>query len=231
MQGIVYGIIVAGGTGSRFGGDVPKQYLSLERAGRPVLMYAIDALLPVCGRENIRVAVAPAMAGHWADLCERHGYVSPPVVAGGATRWESVRNALAALPEARPGDIVLVHDGARPAVPPEVVRAVAAAAARSRAAVPVTEVTDSLRLVGADGASHAVERRLYRAVQTPQGFDLAMLRQAYAAPYSPAFTDDASVFEAAFDIPVALVEGSPDNIKITHGGDLGRAAEILRRRR
>lgn len=232
MQGAIYGIIVAGGSGSRYGGSMPKQYLPMGRDRRPVLMYSIDAMLAVCRPENLRIVIAEDCLALWRKLSEATPlYASIKTVCGGATRRQSVYNGLASLPPTAPGDIVLVHDGARPAVPPEVVHAVAEAAAEHHAAVPAVSVTDSLRCLDADGTSHAVDRSRYYAVQTPQGFDLAMLRRAYEAPDSPRFTDDASVFEAAYDTPVAIVPGSPDNIKITYNGDIGRATEILSERR
>lgn len=232
MQGITYGIIVAGGSGSRYGGSLPKQYLPMGRDERPVLMYSIDAMLAVCQPENIRIVIAEDCFELWQKLSKASPlYSYLRVVCGGTSRWHSVRNGLASLPPTAPGDIVLVHDGARPVVPPEVVRAVAEAAATCRAAVPAVGVTDSLRCLDDDGRSHAVDRSRYYAVQTPQGFDLEMLRQAYAAPYSPTYTDDASVFEAAFDTPIALVPGSPENIKVTYSGDIRRATEILSSRR
>lgn len=232
MQGVIYGIIVAGGSGSRYGGFRPKQYLPMGPDSRPVLMYSIDAMLAVCLPENLRIVIAEDSLELWQKLSETSPlYASLMVVCGGTSRRQSVHNGLASLPPTAPGDIVLVHDGARPVVPPEVVRAVAEAAAERHAAVPAIAVTDSLRCLDADGNSHAVDRSRYYAVQTPQGFDLEMLRRAYAAPDSPTFTDDASVFEAAFDTPVALVPGSPDNIKITYNGDIERATEILSSRR
>lgn len=232
MQGITYGIIVAGGSGSRYGGSLPKQYLPMGRDGRPVLMHSIDAMLAVCLPENLRIVIAGDCLELWQKLSEASPlYASLRTVCGGTSRWQSVHNGLASLPPTAPGDIVLIHDGARPVVPPEVVRAVAEAAATRYAAVPAVAVTDSLRCLDDDGTSHAVDRSRYYAVQTPQGFDLEMLRLAYAAPYSPTYTDDASVFEAAFDTPVALVPGSPENIKITYSGDIERATEILSTRR
>lgn len=232
MQGVIYGIIVAGGSGSRYGGSMPKQYLPMGREGRPVLMYSIDAMLAVCRPENLRIVIAEDCLELWRKLSDASPlYASIETVCGGTTRRQSVYNGLASLPPTAPGDIVLVHDGARPVVPPEVVRAVAEAAAEHRAAVPAVAVTDSLRCLDADGTSHAVDRSRYYAVQTPQGFDLAMLRRAYEAPDSPIFTDDASVFEAVYDTPVTLVPGSPDNIKITYSGDIERATEILHGRR
>lgn len=232
MQGITYGIIVAGGSGSRYGGSLPKQYLPMGRDGRPVLMHSIDAMLAVCLPENLRIVIAGDCLELWQKLSEASPlYASLRTVCGGTSRWQSVHNGLASLPPTAPGDIVLIHDGARPVVPPEVVRAVAEVAATRYAAVPAVAVTDSLRCLDDDGTSHAVDRSRYYAVQTPQGFDLEMLRRAYAAPYSPTYTDDASVFEAAFDTPVALVPGSPENIKITYSGDIERATEILSTRR
>ncbi len=127
-------------------------------------------------------------------------------MAGGSTRWESVKNAVDAY--GADADIITVHDGARPLVGRRVVEAVVAAVASgAKGAVLMVALSDSIRHVGADGSSKAVDRAAYVAVQTPQGFSGMEFRQAYGMPYSPAFTDDASVMEAA-GYDVSLVEGS-----------------------
>ena len=232
MQGITYGIIVAGGSGSRYGGSMPKQYLPMGRDGRPVLMYSIDAILAICRPENLRIVIAEDCLGLWQKLSKSSPlYASLKIVCGGASRWQSVYNGLASLPPTTPGDIVLVHDGARPVVPPEVVHAVAEAAAEHLAAIPAVAVTDSLRCLNADGTSHAVDRSRYYAVQTPQVFATERIRTALADALEKALplTDDCSAAEAA-GLPVALTAGSEENIKITTPIDLVLAEAILQRR-
>lgn len=217
-------IIVAAGTGSRLGGDIPKQFRLI--GGRPVLMYTIDSFRRAVPDASITVVISRPMRRLWDDLCRQCGYTSPAIADGGRSRFESVRNGLLSLPPSALGDIILVHDGARPVVTDRLVHAVIDGARSSGAAVPAVPVTDSIRRVGADGASRPVDRAPLRAVQTPQGFDAAALRRAYdLASECPdaAYTDDASVVEAA-GISVSLVPGDPRNIKITNPGDLEIAA-------
>lgn len=123
---------------------------------------------------------------------------------------------------------VLVHDGARPLVDEETIRAVIRASVNTDGAVPVIPVTDSLRKIGEDGvSSEPVDRSSYRAVQTPQGSRLWRLRQAYEMPYDESFTDDASVLAAAGFSNIVLVKGSVRNIKITTPEDLKIAACLI----
>ena len=188
-------------------------------------MRAIDAMRRAVPDAAITVVLSPDNCELWSELCRRHMFDSPAIVDGGETRWHSVRNALDSIPADRHG-IVLVHDGARPLAPADMVRRVVDAAIGSHAAIPAIAVTDSLRVIDDSGDSHAVERSRYRAVQTPQGFDTDLLRHAYRQPFSSTFTDDASVVEATGS-RVALVEGDHRNIKITHSRDIDIAATYL----
>lgn len=220
----VHTIIVAAGKGSRFGANMPKQFCEL--AGRPVLMHTIDAFRKVLAQDSsITVVLGNDFIPFWEHLCQRHAFVSPKIVVGGDTRWHSVRNAVDSLHAANPRDIVLVHDGARPLVTPDVIDSVIRTAEEYDAAVPCLPVTDSLRSVDSDGTSHAVDRSRFRAIQTPQGFRYDILARAYRQPFKPSFTDDASVVENAGH-PVALCNGHIANIKITNPHDI-RLAELL----
>ncbi len=214
----VHTIIVAAGSGSRFGASLPKQYCNL--AGRPVLMHTIEAIRKATDNAAITLVLSHDMRNFWAELCSQHNFQSPQVVDGGATRWHSVKNAIEAIKSADT-DIIMVHDGARPIVDTETVQRLIAAADSTGAAIPVTAVTDSLRVLAEPNAptGKAVNRALYRAVQTPQAFRATTLIEAYNLPYTTLFTDDASVVEAAGKA-VTLVEGSPQNIKITNPGDI-----------
>ena len=225
MNPTIYIIVVAAGTGSRFGADLPKQFCLLD--SKPVLCHTIERLLAAVPEARIITVVSAAMREYWEELAARQGTPTGLIVEGGATRWESVKNALASIKDASKGDIVLVHDGARPVVDAGTVRRVIGATGNGRSAVPVMAVTDSLRLVDADGSSTAVDRSRYRAVSTPQGFMLADLVKAYRAPYTPALTDDASVMAAAGFSDTVLVDSLPSNIKITHPGDLALASWYL----
>lgn len=226
-----YAIIVAAGTGSRFGSDVPKQFLPLGAGGRPVLMHTIDAFRSTLldGLE-IRLIISPDMMDFWADLCRRHGFTSPVVIAGGDTRFRSVRNALDSL-EFGEYDYVLIHDGVRPLVTADLIYRVRGQLQFDSGVIPVTEVTDSLRYSeDHTKESRAIDRSKFFAVQTPQGFRAKELVQAYDTEYRPSFTDDASVFESAFKI-ARMVKGDPDNIKITTPKDLMLAEILLKARK
>lgn len=222
-----YIIIVAAGSGSRFGSEVPKQFCLLD--GRPVVMHAIERLLEAVPGATLILVISPSEQSRWEKLCEDFHFNSPLVVHGGATRWESVKNGLAAIPsDSRPNSIVLIHDGARPLVDAPTVKRVCAAAVNTDGAIPAVAVSDSLRQIDADGVSSIpVNRSDFRAVQTPQGFILWRLREAYSLPYQESFTDDASVMaEAGFE-NIFLVEGNPDNIKITNPRDILIAEAIM----
>lgn len=217
-------IIVAGGTGSRFGADVPKQFCLLN--GRPVLMHTIERLRESAPGSGIVLAINADYIDLWRSQCSEHGFDSPTIVAGGRTRWESVSRALAAVPaEAR---VIAVHDAARPFVTAPVMHRLAdAIAAGAQGAIPTVALTDSIRRLDGEARSHSVDRSQYRAVQTPQMFDAALLRKAYKAPYQSTFTDDASVMESAGYMHLTLVEGDPRNIKITHPADIDIASIYL----
>lgn len=217
-SGEVFIIIVAAGSGSRFGADLPKQFLPL--CGRPLLMTTIDRMRLCVPEATQLVVLSEDFVDYWHELCENHDFQSPEIVVGGKTRWESVKNALAYLPD---GCVAFVHDGARPLVDKGVVEGlINAVTAGHQGALPVVPLVDSIRLLTADG-SQAVERSNYMAVQTPQAFDSTLLKLAYTRPYSPSFTDDASVMEAAGYSDLALVPGHAETFKITLPRDLALA--------
>lgn len=211
MKAIV--IIAAGGVGRRFGAAVPKQFCDLQ--GRPVLLHTIERFQRALPQATIAVVIDPS----WRHL------LPPGVIAAepGDTRWQSVANALKAT-ENIEADAILVHDGARPLVSPEVIDGVVNALAEHQGAIPVVPVTDSLRRT--DGSP--ADRSEFRAVQTPQAFRADLLRRAYDLPFSESFTDDASVMTAAGFTDIALTDGDPCNIKITNPLDLQIAEVILR---
>ena len=215
-------IIVAGGSGTRFGAELPKQFLEL--GGRPVLMRTISAFRG--GFSDVIVTLPEGQMALWRELCERYGFAVPHrVVAGGETRWHSVKNALDSIGDISDVDIIAVHDGVRPLVTAEVISRTVDAARRDGAAIPVVMLNDSVRPVE-KGASHALDRSTLRAVQTPQVFDARVLMAAYGQPFESTFTDDASVVERAGH-SVTLVEGDPQNLKITRPMDLALAEYLL----
>lgn len=217
-----YAIIVAGGRGLRMGGELPKQFLPL--CGKPVLMRTLELFE---GEVNRIILVLPEdHIPFWQELCERYDFTLPHTVAlGGETRFHSVRSGLSHLPQA---GLVAVHDGVRPLASRALIRRSFEEAERSGAALPACPVTDSLRLRQDEGKSEAVDRSRYVAVQTPQTFDLGQLQQAYEQAYSPLFTDDASVYEAASLGSITLIDGEETNIKLTTPRDLLLAELLLR---
>ena len=219
-----FAIIVAGGKGLRMGGEVPKQFLPI--GGKPVLMHTIDAFRKAL--DNVRIVlVLPAEQHHyWQELCEEYNFRSPKLIAqGGETRFHSVRNGLALLPD-NADAVVGVHDGVRPFVSTETIRRCYAAAAEGKAVVPVVPVVETVRQILSNGKSVTKPRDEYRLVQTPQTFPLALLRQAYQQPYTENFTDDASVVEA-LGKEIIMIEGNRENIKLTTPNDLSYAEFLI----
>ena len=217
-----YAIIVAGGRGLRMGGELPKQFLPLS--GKPVLMRTLELFEGEVSR--IILVLPEDHIPFWQDLCERYHFTLPHTVAlGGETRFHSVRSGLSHLPQE---GLVAVHDGVRPLASRALIRRSFEEAERSGAALPTCPVTDSLRLRQDEGKSEAVDRSRYVAVQTPQTFDLGQLQQAYQQAYSPLFTDDASVYEAASLGSITLIDGEETNIKLTTPRDLLLAELLLR---
>ena len=213
-----YVIIVAGGHGLRMGSDVPKQFLPI--GGRPVLMRTMERFKEYSPALHIVLVLPRDQQDYWRKLCADHDFdVDYQLADGGETRFYSVRNGLSLIPADAVG-VVGVHDGVRPFPSPEVIGRCYDEARRTGAAVPVVPVVETLRHV----TGGTVPRGDYRLVQTPQTFDIALLRRAYEQDYTDAFTDDASVVEA-LGHAVTLVEGNRENIKITTPWDL-KVAEV-----
>jgi 2-C-methyl-D-erythritol 4-phosphate cytidylyltransferase len=196
------------------GSDLPKQFLPLH--GKPLLMHTLEVFYRWDGNARLTLALPDMHRSYWEMLCRELNWRVPHwIVAGGETRFHSVRNALETVEDC---DWVGVHDGVRPLVAPEVIEACFRGAAQHGAALPAVPVAESLR--ECDGErNRAVDRTRYRLVQTPQVFRRDWLEEAYRQPYSPLFTDDASVVEA-LGRNIHLVSGNPENIKITTPADL-----------
>jgi len=219
----VVAIVVAAGSGVRLGGEVPKAVRPL--VGRPLVSWSVAALA-AGGVTEVVVVVGDGLQDVFAEAL-----VDAPIpwrlVVGGATRQESVARGIAALPA---GEIVLVHDAARPLVPAEVVRGVVEAVRSGASAViPVVPMSDTIRQV-ADAGSVVVDRTGLRAVQTPQGFARDVLVTAHVAAAGKDYTDDAAVCEAS-GYEVVLVPGSREALKITEPYDLAVAEAIVAGRR
>ena len=207
----------------RMGADLPKQFLPI--GGKPVLMHTLEAFHKADAAMRLILVLPQSQQAYWKSLCEEYAFSIPHQVAdGGETRFHSVKNGLALVDEE---GLVGVHDGVRPFASIEVIRRCYAEAARYKAVVPVIDVVETIRMVQGDD-SQTVDRNLYKLGQTPQVFDVALLKQAYHQSYIPGFTDDASVVEA-YGEKIHLTEGNRENIKITTPFDLKIAETILQK--
>lgn len=214
-------IIVAGGKGLRMGSDLPKQFLPV--GGKPVLMHTLEVFRRYDALIQIILVLPREQQDFWKRLCREHHFSVEHLVAdGGETRFHSVKNGLALVQA--PG-LVGVHDGVRPFVSIEVIRRCYELGEQHKAVIPVIGVVETLRHLTETG-SETVSRADYRLVQTPQVFDVDLLKQAYAQEFTPFFTDDASVVEA-MGVPVYLAEGNRENIKITTPFDLKVGSALL----
>lgn len=215
-----YAVIVAGGTGTRMGGNVPKQFMQLN--GKPILYYTLKTFLETYDDLQV-ILVLPAdhtemgreIIDAWFDA-ERIR-----VTIGGETRFQSVKNGLQLVE----GDsIIFVHDGVRCLVSKDLIQRCYAMAVKTGTAIPAISSRDSVRIVSEEG-NDAIDREKVMLVQTPQTFHSKILLPAYQIDYKDKFTDEASVVEA-FGLKLSLVEGEERNIKITRPVDL-LVAEVL----
>ncbi|MGE0560297.1 MAG: 2-C-methyl-D-erythritol 4-phosphate cytidylyltransferase [Flavobacteriales bacterium] len=221
-----YAIIVAGGKGERMGQNIPKQFLEL--AGKPILVHTIEKFYNTFPEIKIILALPENQIDFWEELCYKYGFTKIPhqIVAGGKTRFNSVKNALALV---KNEGVVAVHDGVRPLVSAATITNCFEQAEKSGTAIPVVDVVDSLRFVSKqEQTNKAVARSCYKNVQTPQCFKSELLLKAYQQAFDETFTDDASVVEK-LGHSIELVQGNIENIKITSPIDLIVAEALLSR--
>jgi 2-C-methyl-D-erythritol 4-phosphate cytidylyltransferase len=220
MDRKLYVIITAGGVGKRMGSAVPKQFLEID--GKPILRMSIEPFLDMPALADIIVVLPDDQKERWRDYCESHDFLPRFICpSGGITRFHSVKNGLKYVP---PGALVAVHDGVRPFVRPDFINGMIrlAQADNVLALVPVLKITETLRELDEEGdGSHTVDRNRFVSVQTPQIFHSEVLLDSYSRPYSPSFTDDASVVEAR-GYHITMYSGQRGNIKITVPEDLKR---------
>ena len=217
-----YIIIVAGGKGLRMGSDIPKQFLPI--GGKPVLMRTLERFRQYSTTLQIILVLPKAQQDYWQKLCKEYAFdIDYQLADGGETRFHSVQNGLAKIPDNAQG-VVGVHDGVRPFPSIDVIRNCYETAREKKAVIPVIPVVETVRHLKGD-TSVTVPRNDYRLVQTPQTFDIQLLKAANRQPYNEGFTDDASVVET-FGFNITLVEGNRENIKITTPYDL-KIAEVL----
>ena len=225
-----YVIIVAGGKGLRMGSDIPKQFLPV--GGKPVLMWTLERFRAYSSTLQIILVLPQSQQDYWKELCQKYNFtVAYQLTDGGETRFHSVQHGLALVPDDAEG-VVGVHDGVRPFPGIDVIRNCYETARTKKAAIPVIPVVETLRHIGIPSRTGGVggctvPRSEYRLVQTPQCFDIQLLKAANRQPYNEGFTDDASVVEA-FGFDVTLVEGNRENIKITTPFDLKIAESLVK---
>jgi 2-C-methyl-D-erythritol 4-phosphate cytidylyltransferase len=213
-------IIVAGGSGSRMGAEIPKQFLHF--AGKPILLHTIEKFYATNAAYNLILVLPESHFGAWEEIIQQFNCTIPhQLVKGGNTRFHSVKNGLALVNDG----FVAVHDAVRPLVTSNTIKNTLEAAFIHGAAIPVIESTDSVRILS-DNGSVPLTRSLLRNVQTPQCFDTSILKQAMQQEFNQEFTDCASVVQKA-GFPIFLSEGNIENIKITTPLDL-KIAECIR---
>jgi 2-C-methyl-D-erythritol 4-phosphate cytidylyltransferase len=209
------------------GADIPKQFLPV--GGKPVLMRTLERFREYAADLQIILVLPKAQQDYWRELCQQYNFdVEYTLANGGETRFHSVQNGLALVPDDAEG-VVGVHDGVRPFPSVEVIRNCYETARTAKAVIPVIPIVETVRHLVSESnvqRSITVPRGDYRLVQTPQTFDIQLLKAANRQPYNDGFTDDASVVEA-YGFDITLVEGNRENIKITTPFDMTIAEALL----
>ena len=220
-----HALIVAGGKGTRIKSDLPKQFIELN--GTPVILHTLQAFYRYSPSLSIVLVLPEDEFGQWEDIAARHRFTKPLILQkGGATRFQSVRNGLDKI---NGKGLVAIHDGVRPLVSEDIIGASFRLAAIHKIAVAAVRLKESIRITDQD-RTKAMDRSRFRLVQTPQTFDLELIKKAYQIKEDPTLTDDASVAERS-GYTVSLFEGSYENIKITTAEDLIIAEALLKNRR
>jgi 2-C-methyl-D-erythritol 4-phosphate cytidylyltransferase len=211
-----YAIIVAGGSGSRMNSDIPKQFI--EVGGFPILMHTLKRFKEADAEIELILVLPESQFKFWNMLCEKYSTVPHQLVKGGKTRYQSGLNGLQVIVNE---GIVAIHDGVRPFVSVDIINESFKIAAEKGTAVVSVPSKDSVRVNG-----QAIDRSTVRLIQTPQTFQIALIKKAFETEELSTFTDDASVAEHA-GFTINLIEGNYENIKITTPEDLLWAEVIL----
>lgn len=213
-------VVVAGGSGTRMGHNIPKQFILLK--GKPILMHTIESLHQYNSDAEIILVLPKNQKERWEKLCFEYTFnIKTKLAYGGETRFQSVKNGLEKITDA---DIIGIHDGVRPLVSIDTLIRCFDTAYKYGNAIPVIDAIESIREIKND-KNLAVDRHLYKMVQTPQVFRYDIITKSYNQEFSNKFTDDASVVESN-GYSIYLVEGNRENIKITTPMDL-KIAEAL----
>ena len=232
-----YVVMMAAGSGTRMGAQMPKQFLELD--GKAILRKTIETFLEACPDISVITVLPGQYVDYWRDYCYRNNFICPQIlVKGGITRFHSVRNALKKVPD---GSVVAVHDGVRPLLTEDMIRNMFDRAEDCPALIPVVPCVDTMKVlqkkVWDDGSEtlsaipgQSVDRSVLYGAQTPQIFHSELLKAAYDQAYDTAFTDDASVVER-YGKSLSYVMGERLNIKITTGEDLVIAEAVMKIRK
>ncbi|MFT4203002.1 MAG: 2-C-methyl-D-erythritol 4-phosphate cytidylyltransferase [Chitinophagaceae bacterium] len=218
----VYAIIVAGGAGNRMNSAVPKQFLML--GGKPLIYYTVATFLQTYPGLQVVLVLPAAFLSDADRMLAGLDHERIQVVAGGDSRFLSVKNGLQQVPK-NMDSIVLVHDGVRCMVTMQLIRKCCEEALKHGNAIPAVKATDSIRILRAD-KNESIDRNQVYIIQTPQAFQSAVILHAFEKEDSPSFTDEASVVEAD-GIDIHLVEGEYQNIKVTRPVDLTIVERML----
>lgn len=214
-------VIVAGGSGRRMGGALPKQFMML--GNMPILGRSINRIREALPASQIVVVLPKEHIELWRNLSARFDIAKHKIAKGGTERFHSVKNGIDALDEGV--KIIAIHDGVRPLASKRLIIKLILEAEKHHAVIPAVAPADSYRIVEGNN-SHIIDRSTLRMIQTPQVFSAELLRNAYKQPFSTTFTDDASVVEAAGE-KITLIEGERENIKITTPSDMIIAEAII----
>jgi len=216
-------IIVAGGTGKRFDSKIPKQFLDI--VGKPLLMHTISVFYNYSKELEVFLVLPQEYFELWKKLCLENKFkIKHHLVEGGSERFFSVRNALNNIPDK---SYVAIHDGVRPLVDQITINKCFTEVKKFGNSIPVVKINDSIRQINEEGKSTAIDRSRFRIIQTPQTFYSKTIKKAYLQEFDKSFTDDASVLESMGE-EIHLIEGNPENIKVTRKNDLLFAEALLK---
>jgi 2-C-methyl-D-erythritol 4-phosphate cytidylyltransferase len=217
-----YALIVAGGKGTRIKSELPKQFIELN--GKPILLHTIEAFLKYSTSLSIVLVLPKEDFKIWETICKKFNFNKPIILQkGGETRFQSVKNGLEKI---QGEGLVAIHDGVRPLVSADLIGASFRLAAVHGSAVAAVRLKESIRITDQDNTK-AVDRSKFRVIQTPQTFDLVLIKKAYQIKEESSLTDDASVAEKSGHV-ISLFEGSYENIKITTKEDLVFAEALMK---
>ncbi len=219
-----YVVIVAGGSGTRMNSVVPKQFMNLK--DKPVLIHTIEKFVAALPGIHVVLVLSEVYRAQWEELCKKYNFKIPYQLAeGGETRFHSVKNGLACVPE---NSIVGIHDAARPLVSIKTILSAFELAEKAGNASPAVSISESMREIS-DKGNKSVDRNNYFIIQTPQCFQSTLIKGAFLQEYRSSFTDDASVLETMGE-KINLVEGNRENIKITTPNDLIIAEALMQKK-